>query len=95
MLAIYGQRHHGYGVTKDMLDLMGESFVVSIKAALEEDWNKDIEAAWSQLFTFMSYYMKLAYPKEAITQSPPQEEVVEANNMAKFRARLSLRNKKH
>ena len=50
MLSVYGKRHCGYGVTPEMLDLMGESFVVSFQHVLEEDWTLEVEEAWRQLF---------------------------------------------
>lgn len=50
MLSVYGKRHCGYGVTPQMLDLMGESFVVSFQPAIEEDWTKECEEAWRELF---------------------------------------------
>jgi hemoglobin-like flavoprotein len=52
MLSVYGQRHCGYGVTPNMLDLMAESFIVSFQGALEDEWSREWEEAWSQLFRY-------------------------------------------
>ena len=48
MLSVYGRRHHGYGVSDSMLDLMADCFIVAIP--LEENWNKEVEDAWRALF---------------------------------------------
>ena len=50
MLSTYGRRHKGYGVSPLMLDLMGDSFLVAIQPALEDEWCKDLEEAWRSLF---------------------------------------------
>ena len=50
MLSVYGRRHHGYGVSDSMLDLMADCFIVAIQPPLEENWNKEVEEAWRALF---------------------------------------------
>ena len=52
MLSVYGSRHCGYGVTEDMLDLMGHSFMVSFQDEMGDEWNKECEASWNKLFRY-------------------------------------------
>ena len=51
-MSVYGQRHRGYGVTPEMLYMMGESFIVSFQSVLEEEWNREVQDAWQQLFRY-------------------------------------------
>jgi hemoglobin-like flavoprotein len=50
MLSVYGRRHHGYGVSDAMLDLMSDCFIVAIQPPLEDNWNKEVDEAWRALF---------------------------------------------
>lgn len=70
---------------------MGESFIVSIKPALEEmdEWSKEVETAWFELFKFMSHHMKADYPQDP--ENDENNDCTADSNFSKLKARLSLK----
>ncbi|CAC5368102.1 uncharacterized protein LOC127738201 [Mytilus californianus] len=60
MLHDLGSRHAMYNAKVDYIDLIGPQFIWAIQPALKEQWNSEVEEAWSDLFKLISQLMKTA-----------------------------------
>lgn len=60
MLHDLGTRHVMYSAKVDYVDLIGPQFIWAMQPALEDQWNTELEEAWSDLFKMMAYVMKNA-----------------------------------
>ena len=49
-LAGLGQKHVGYGVTAEMYNWVGESLLVTIARVAGNDWNQELEEAWTNSY---------------------------------------------
>lgn len=48
-----GQRHVGYGVQIHDYEAVGKSLIWTLSQTLGSDWNKELEAAWTLLYTLI------------------------------------------
>jgi hemoglobin-like flavoprotein len=46
-----GQKHEGYGVTPEMYNWVGEALLVTIAKVAGNDWNKELETAWTDAYS--------------------------------------------
>lgn len=53
-----GQRHLNYNVNEEFIEMVGQQFVYAIQPHLEDIWSDEVQVAWSQLFKYMTYYMR-------------------------------------
>ncbi|TQV81802.1 globin family protein [Denitrobaculum tricleocarpae] len=55
-----GRRHADYGVTDAHYDSVGEALLWTLKQGLGEDWNDDVQEAWTRIYRLIADTMRSA-----------------------------------
>lgn len=66
-----GQRHAHYGVQASHLNFMGHALIEAL-ASVDEGWNHDVEAAWTQAYDHIAKLIEQGMGKESIYDSSSQ-----------------------
>jgi len=53
-----GSRHVGYGAEDGYYDAVGECLLYAIETTLGDDWNSEVERAWTEAYTVVADIMK-------------------------------------
>ena len=61
-----GVRHKGYGVKPEQYAMVGNALLWTLKNGLGNDWNNDIENAWTACYTLLSNAMIVASEESVI-----------------------------
>ena len=56
-VAKLAQRHEGYGVKADHYTAVGTALLFTLEQGLGTQWNKELRAAWTEVYTVLSEAM--------------------------------------
>jgi hemoglobin-like flavoprotein len=65
-----GARHNQYGALPEHYDVVGNCLIATLKAALKDQWNDELQKAWGTAFTILKTAM-VAAQKTAVVNIIP------------------------